>query len=94
MRDKRVRKMEREYKKRKDILQGLKTECMLEGNRLDPEIMALTNEEITHFIGAHCKDQKCKICLRVWRAYGREPIKTSMGQDPKTKLFRKNKRTL
>jgi len=59
--------------------------------KLDPEIMKLTSEEIMHFIGAHCKDDKCKTCRRVWRAYGREPIKATVEEDVQAKLLRKHK---
>jgi hypothetical protein len=62
-----------------------------EVKKLEPEIMNLTNEEITHFIGAHCKDDKCKTCLKVWKAYGRKPIRASMEENPKTKLLCRHK---
>ena len=60
---------------------------------LSPAVKKLTCEELEHFMNSKCEDEKCRICLKVWKAYGGETIKLSfkkknMGEDTKSKLFR------
>ena len=64
--------------------------------RLPLAIRRLSDKELYHFISAHCEDDKCPTCLKVWKAYGREPIKFTFKErhvekDTETKLFRDNK---